>query len=266
MQEELLQIETPENVAFGYEVAGLGTRFMAAMVDHVILLVLYVLLYGAGFFIALALAPDIETLIETQGGIVLAVVGLIAFFLLWGYFIVFETLWNGQSPGKRLLRVRVIRVDGLPAGFTEAVIRNLVRIVDLLPTAYGAGVITMFVNPQARRLGDLAAGTLVVFDEGEVSLKSLRKEQSAKAVENPKYYFVTEETRVGQLTEQDAALIEDYLKRRGDLTNREIVACRIMARIRERLGEEDVPTMHIASIERWLAEVLDTWRRQQESR
>ncbi|MEK7327557.1 MAG: RDD family protein, partial [Chloroflexota bacterium] len=93
-----------------------------------------------------------------------AIFGLISFAFFWGYYILFEMLWNGQSPGKRWVGLRVIRTDGTPITLTESIIRNLVRLVDFLPAYYGVGVVTMFINEQSRRLGDLAAGTLVVHD------------------------------------------------------------------------------------------------------
>ncbi len=95
---------------------------------------------------------------------IVAILGLISFILLWGYYIFFEILWNGQSPGKRWVGLRVIRIDGTPITLSESIIRNLVRIIDFLPTAYGVGVVTMFINTNSRRVGDLAAGTIVVHD------------------------------------------------------------------------------------------------------
>src|SRR4029078_5649079 len=79
-----------------------------------------------------------------------------------GYYMVFEILWNGQTPGKRLVGVRVMRENGYPIRPVDAVIRNLVRIVDWLPATYGIGVLTMLLNKRSKRLGDFASGTIVV--------------------------------------------------------------------------------------------------------
>lgn len=166
--DHFLTIDTPENVIFGYEVAGLGSRFLAAAVDSSLILLLEIGITG--------LVSVLNNLfnLDRLGDWLVAVYLLAAFALLWGYYIVFETLWNGQTPGKRWAKLRVIRIDGLPISLSEALVRNLVRLVDFLPLLYAAGVVAMFLNAQARRLGDLAAGTLVVYDQGATSLEGLR--------------------------------------------------------------------------------------------
>jgi hypothetical protein len=111
-------------------------------------------------------------------GLVLAFYALLNFAILWGYYLIFELGWQGQTPGKRLTRIRVVKLDGSAPGFLEVAIRNLVRIVDFLPSAYALGLIVMFLSRQARRLGDYAAGTLVVY-EGVTSQPELFPRSSA---------------------------------------------------------------------------------------
>ncbi|CAN5455563.1 RDD family protein [soil metagenome] len=173
-------IDTPENVTFGYEIAGIGSRFIGALVDTFILVIaLIVLNILLGLLLAWSEGPkqlfntNFEDEISWLGGLLLALYTLLNFALIWGYFIVFELVWNGQTPGKRLAKTRVVRMDGNPAGFIEIAVRNLVRIVDFLPGAYAIGLITMFFNHRARRLGDFAAGTLVVKERAEIGLTSL---------------------------------------------------------------------------------------------
>ena len=108
---------------------------------------------------------------------------MVAFGILWGYYIFFETLWHGQTPGKRLSRLRVIRQSGGTIGVWEAIIRNLVRFIDFLPLAYGFGVVSMFASDRARRLGDYAAGTVVVREGAPVTLAGLMAR--ATAVDRP---------------------------------------------------------------------------------
>jgi uncharacterized RDD family membrane protein YckC len=173
-------IDTPENVSFGYEVAGIGNRFIGALIDTILLALAYILIYVV-VVVILAVANQLDNalfvgLVEELswfGGVVLAFSTLLTFLLVWGYYILFELNWNGQTPGKRFARIRVVRMDGNPAGLVEIVVRNLVRIIDFLPVAYGVGFVTMFCNRHARRLGDFAAGTLVVKDRGEIGLESL---------------------------------------------------------------------------------------------
>ena len=169
-------------MTFGYEVAGIGSRFIAALVDTTLLVVALVVL-NLLLVVGLSLAGASGQLggrglagntAGWVGGLVLAVYALLNFGLIWGYYIVFELVWNGQTPGKRLAGIRVIRSDGNAAGAIEVIVRNLVRVVDFLPLGYGIGLITMFFNRRARRLGDFAAGTLVVKERKDVTLASLR--------------------------------------------------------------------------------------------
>lgn len=174
-------IDTPENVTFGYEVAGIGSRFIATLIDTTILVIL---LFGLHLVVIVALGTlagdpsTIESSLEQPeedwiGGLVIAIYALLIFAILWGYYVLFEWLWHGQTIGKRTVRIRVVRTDGAPVSFVPVAVRNLVRIVDFMPTAYAVGVVTMFCNRQSRRLGDFAAGTLVVIDQGELTLDSL---------------------------------------------------------------------------------------------
>lgn len=168
-------IDTPENVAFRYEIAGIGSRSIGGIVDTFIIGVLLILLLLATYWIA----ENVTKLVDGSGAriwvenLIFAIYFLLDFAIFWGYYVLFELFWNGQTPGKRLAKTRVVRSDGMPAGFAETAVRNLVRIVDFLPTAYALGLLTMFFNDSTRRLGDFAAGTLVIHDQGEVTLDSL---------------------------------------------------------------------------------------------
>jgi uncharacterized RDD family membrane protein YckC len=150
-------IETPEQVAFRLERAGMGARSLAALIDTVILGVLYVLgLVGAGVG-----AGWLGALEEDAPQWIVALAIVTFTFLIWAYYIGFELAWNGQTPGKRLLGIRVTGDRGLPVTPAQVVIRNLMRLIDV-QFAYAVGLIAMFVSPKEKRLGDLAAGTVVV--------------------------------------------------------------------------------------------------------
>ena len=146
------EVETPEHVTLRFEVAGLGSRAMAAAVDHLFILAG---LIGIGF---------ISDYLPVGG-----MLGTIAGFVFsWGYFAAFEAWWQGRTPGKKHLGIRVVLDDGRPVGFEAAALRNLVRIADfLLPPPYLGGMIAIFAHPRAKRLGDMVAGTLVVRDAPE---------------------------------------------------------------------------------------------------
>src|SRR5260370_4844982 len=154
---------TPERVSLQYDVAGIGSRGAAAIVDTliqwvtliVILCALTAGLAAGNAFLSVGSGPGAATLF-------LALFVLAVFAVADGYFILFEIVWNGQTPGKRMVGIRVIRENGYPMRPIDAVIRNLVRVVDWLPGAYGIGVLTMLLNKRPKRLGSLATGTIVV--------------------------------------------------------------------------------------------------------
>jgi uncharacterized RDD family membrane protein YckC len=151
------EVMTAERVPLRYRVAGLGSRFLAWLVD-------------AAFCVLLTFAGLLLTFVLEMGrpGIGLAVLQVWVFVLFWGYFLLSEWLWSGQTPGKRLLGIRVIGRSGAAVSFVQAAVRNLLRFVDALPSLLGPGAVgflTAAGNREQRRLGDLAADTLVVHVE-----------------------------------------------------------------------------------------------------
>ncbi len=153
----IIKIVTPENIAFEYRIAGPFRRLVAYMID---------LLVRALILAVFALAVGLTLGIIGLGGFGLGFV-LVAWFLLsWFYGGLLETFWNGQTVGKRLLRLRVLTVDGQPINGMQAVMRNILRDVDSLPTpTYLLGLLIAMMNPRFQRLGDLACGTIVVREE-----------------------------------------------------------------------------------------------------
>jgi len=227
--DETLNIDTPENVAFGYDIAGIGSRFLAALVDTFFISIIELLVMLPVLFFL-----GSQTIAENLTTWVAALLSLLAFVFFWGYYIFFELIWNGQSPGKRIIGLRVVRRDGTPVTFSEVLIRNLLRIIDLLPTGYGVGLIVMFIDSQSRRLGDLAAGTLVVHDRGPLSLEALAPVESPLTVSS-----LSNEAAplpLERLGRQDLQLIEDYLQRRAGLANRELLAGQILKRLYDQNG------------------------------
>lgn len=234
LPEETLDIQTPENVAFGYQVAGIGSRFLATLVDTLIILFLQAVTVLA--LILALIALDAALLGNDFSAWVLALFGLLLFILFWGYYIFFEILWNGQSPGKRWVGLRVIRRDGTPITLSESLIRNLTRLVDFLPVAYGIGIIAMFLDKRSRRLGDLAAGTLVVHDRAPISIQSLSARRPVNfPMQGPKPVSL-EGFPLERLSNDDLNLIEDFLSRREQLTHRETLAGQILNTLHTRLG------------------------------
>lgn len=148
-----LEVETPEQVVLDYEIAGIGSRALAATLDLAIVLA-----------VILILAMILQLWPKQGATWARAVLGLAAFAVVWGYYTLFEGLWRGQTPGKRALGLRVIRDTGHGIGLADAAARNLLRAADLLPPPYLLGALLVAVHPKAKRLGDMVAGTVVVRD------------------------------------------------------------------------------------------------------
>ena len=205
---EKLIIETPEQTSIEFPLAGIGSRFLAVLVDSLIqgaaVLVLVLIFVGVGFSIGSASfggSPSARIWI-------VALLILFYFLLMYGYFIFFEAVWNGQTPGKRLTHIRVIKDSGQPITAIDSVARNLLRIVDQLPFAYGIGVLCAWISPQSKRLGDYVAGTVVVHEK---PLETVAPQ-----------WNVTEQAAFHQyganrLTPDEIALVETFLSRRAAL-------------------------------------------------
>jgi hypothetical protein len=167
---------------------------------------------------------------------VIALFGLIGFVLYSGYYVLFEMLWNGQSPGKRWVGIRVIRRDGTPVTLSESLVRNLARLVDFLPVAYGVGIISMFLDQQSRRLGDLAAGTLVVHDRAPISIQSIAVQRGANLRMHGSQNISLDGFPIERVTNDELNLIEDFLLRRDQLTHHTTLAVQILNTLHTRLG------------------------------
>lgn len=156
-----LDVATPERVALALPIAGIGYRTLAYLIDF-----LSLFFFWAVAFFALSFAiSDMEQAFGSLSGLgkTLAIVGLFA--TQWLYWTVAEVFFQGQTLGKRAMRIRVARDDGSPVGVLESAVRNLMRAVDFLPLFYAAGLLTMLIDPKHRRLGDLVAGTLLLREE-----------------------------------------------------------------------------------------------------
>ena len=147
MLDTVREVHTPEGVALRLPAAGPVPRAAAWVIDLSIRLALVMV---ASMFLGM--------LDKTGMGIYLIVV----FLLLWAYPVVFEAKWNGQTPGKRAMRLRVVAADGTPIGWMAALVRNLMRTADMMPFAYGFGLASSLIDPWGRRLGDIVARTVVI--------------------------------------------------------------------------------------------------------
>lgn len=160
---EIIELETPENVVVRFELAGLGRRALAAALDVLVLSCFSAVLVLIGFGVIASVGMGLIDVGAMGAGILLVV----NFVVWWSYFIICEMTMNGQSVGKRKLRIRVARLDGGEVTFLHSALRNLLRGVDWLPSFYGIGAVTVLLTGKLQRLGDLVAGTVVIAQDPE---------------------------------------------------------------------------------------------------
>jgi uncharacterized RDD family membrane protein YckC len=222
-----LTIETPEQTTLEFPLAGIGSRFLALALDTLVELAAI----GAVGIVLIALAIPASFFFSSSGLWAVAIAIFFIFALNFSYFALFEALWNGQTPGKRWTHLRVIKDTGRPISAYDAVLRNLMRIVDLLPTLYAAGIITMIVSPENKRIGDYAAGTVVVHEKPLEAVASIWNAPAQAARTVPLGPSV-------QVTLEELQLIETFVERRDSLDSdvRRAMAHQIADRIGERIG------------------------------
>jgi uncharacterized RDD family membrane protein YckC len=251
---DMHRVDTPEQVDLEYSVAGIGSRFVAVMLDSLIIFafffaeILVVVTLGAASSVA-----------ASAGGFTAAMKWLVAlvvfvnFVVVWGYFALFEAYWHGQTPGKRVMKVRVIKDSGRQITLFEALARNLLRVVDYLPAGYLAGLITMLCNKRSQRLGDLVAGTMVVHERMDEASLLYQTSTTLMAPEGFSAQGIGRETvlpwgtpvaamfpadAVAKLSGQDLMVIETFFARMLDLPleTRAAIAYRMVAQMAAKMG------------------------------
>lgn len=202
--EDRITIATPEGVDLELTLAGVGSRFTSALVDLVIQLLLL-----AAFALLFLVALD-----TFSGGVGTAVYGVLSFLLFAAYDVVFEVFASGRTPGKRLNGLRVVRENGSPVGFLTSAVRNVMRLIDILPTLYLVGIVSILATSRNQRLGDLAAGTLVVRERLGTGAPARRLEQLAGRASTEEWAAWD----VSAVTGDELAAVRRFLDRRYELT------------------------------------------------
>jgi uncharacterized RDD family membrane protein YckC len=202
-----LRMETPEQVELDLELAGLGSRFLAVLVD---------LFWKAALTLVLGLLVAVVVALFAGPGqfdrpsMVLIAAVVAAVYALWlGYAIYFEVKWNGQTPGKWAVGIRAIRDGGAPVDFRAACVRNLLAMADFLPVFYLLGALLVLLTTRRQRLGDMAAGTLVI-RERVVSLGADPIEELTEHATD-EYAFTT--AQLANLTTADRTVLREFLRR-----------------------------------------------------
>jgi uncharacterized RDD family membrane protein YckC len=218
--EDILIIETPERVPLHFALASIGNRFLACAIDHA-LQALSIVLMGIAF-VALANFSSLGNQLTSAPKWVYAVLIVVLFLIISGYFAFFEWLWSGQTPGKRWMKLRVIREDGRPVTFWEASVRNLLRSFDMMPAPfYSIGLISVFTSSRDQRVGDLVAGTVVV-RERQAEAPAFAQVFAAPVsdpAQRRSFRPVEFTGDLSYLTESEIEVVETFLRRRWDLAN-----------------------------------------------
>jgi uncharacterized RDD family membrane protein YckC len=222
-----LTIETPEQTLLDFPLAGIGSRFLAIALDSLLLMAA---MWVIGI-VLIALAIPFSAFFNNAGIWFVAILIFVIFAIQFGYFALFEALWNGQTPGKRWTHLRVIKDSGRPISAYDAILRNLLRIVDAMPTLYAAGLVTMLISRENKRIGDYAAGTVVVHEKPLQAVDSIWQQSPTPAHAMPAISATP-------ITTEELQLIETFLERRGSLAQdvRWSMARQIADRIATRLN------------------------------
>lgn len=225
--EEILIIETPERVQLAFSLASIGNRFLAVAIDHAIQYVIMIIVT----VVFISSTSGFSALVEFGGNEfskwTIAVLILLIFLIFTGYFVFFEWLWNGQTPGKRLMKLRVLREDGRPITFWEALARNLLRLFDAVPgvvvPVYSLGLISIFMSNRDQRIGDLFAGTVVVRERTDEA--PTFKETFSNPVSDAAFRRVNQpvdfQANIAEITQYEIEVAENFLRRRWDLTEKQ---------------------------------------------
>ena len=211
-----LRITTPEGVAVDLALAGIGSRFMAALLDVTIQA-------------AIAVAGGLVLSALLDGGVLVLALSVGAFLVVFGFDVAFEVLNGGRTPGKQAAGLRVVRDDGAPVTFVTSAIRNVLRLVDILPAFYGVAMLAIFLTRRHQRLGDLAAGTIVVRERSAAG--PVFAGPAAPAAAPPGW-------DTSAVTADDLVVVRAFLARRPSLTApaRAALAADLAARLRPKVA------------------------------
>jgi uncharacterized RDD family membrane protein YckC len=251
-------LHTPESVELEFTLAGIGNRAYALLIDYVIFaLILIVFLVGALIFNSVL----IETVTKLVGSTnrlelwLIAVQGLIGFFIYVGYFVFFETVWSGQTPGKRYVKIRVIRDDGRPVRLQQSTLRALLRPFDDL---FFIGVFLIVFNQREKRLGDLVGGTLVIQEEQPRTAVALKVSKSTQSLIDS----LLTEADISRLLPEDFAVIREYLHRREAMipNARNKLSKQLATQVKQIICLEKLPTKVDANL--FLEAVYEAYQQQ----
>jgi uncharacterized RDD family membrane protein YckC len=199
--DDVLTIATPEGVEMHLTLAGPASRFVSAIVD---ILIQIALLICVGVVLGL-----VGTGIDLNGGVAVLLWAVISFALITFYDIFFEVFQSGRTPGKRVNGLRVVRVEGHPVNFLTSAIRNVIRPIDFLPSAYLLGAVVILASRKNQRIGDVIAGTLVVREHAAGRMPAMPRPLPTPVRESG--------WETSGITQEEIATVRQFLERRHDI-------------------------------------------------
>ena len=229
-----INIQTPESVELEFTLAGIGNRCFALLIDY--------LIWGASIILILLIwsvisiqIQDLLVNVENVELWLIAISFLTIFVVYTCYFVLFETLWQGQTPGKRFTKIRVIRDNGQPVKLTQSLLRSLLRSIDDI---LFIGMILIVFTPQEKRLGDWVAGTIVIQEERPVTSKKITVSSGAEPIAEE----LVRGAVIDGLMPDDFAVIREFLQRR------EIMDARAKANLSRELADQATQLMGMEAI------------------
>ncbi len=290
-----VSVLSAENVFFEIETAGLAARFGAALIDITLQFLVIGLVSTLGALLATYVLPIedwAKWMLYTGGAIYL----LFLFLVIYAYYFFFEWLWDGQTPGKRALHLRVIQSNGMPITYWHAFLRNVIRIADFLPLMYGVGAVVGVLDTNNRRVGDLLAGTIVARERNyaeknkildikiavdqflnigapiqksstaPVALSTLQAVETAAAAHAESETDAEVAAILRRLNAQDYELARDFLMRRESLPTAarmrlaQSLATRLIAKLGDAIPDGSTPDLEGALAEEFLQSIVEKLR------
>jgi uncharacterized RDD family membrane protein YckC len=237
-----IRLRTPESVELEFPLAGIGSRAYALFVDYLLLTIVLiaVVLIAWLFFIEFQSYFAFSSRMGRDiGGWIAAISLLLLFAIFVGYFVFFETLWQGQTPGKKLAQIRVIRDDGRPIALPQATLRGLLRVFDDF-SLFLVGFLLILQGKQEKRLGDWVAGTVVIQElrQKKDKIQFLDEAKSKKIA-----FSLLEASSFNPLSPDDFAIVREYLTRRSNFSSkaRESVSLRLAQQLKAKLDLQSLP-------------------------
>lgn len=232
-----VKFRTPESIELEFTLAGIGNRAWALLIDYHVLGLTIAVFMVVWTMLSVQLTDFWISIFGTQTTLwLLAIAFFVLFAIYSGYFVFFEALWQGQTPGKRFAKIRVIRDDGKPVGLPQAALRALLRPVDEI---LFIGVFLIMLGGKEKRLGDLVAGTIVIQNQLPIASTIIKVSDVAKSFSSELLQIVD----FSPILPDDFAVISEYLRRRAAMSAKakSILSLKLAEQVKEIIHLENIP-------------------------